>query len=356
MQHFTVLGFALGELSSSPIFILGFYCLMVLLASLTGGWLLISTKLTHSKLQLSVSCVAGLMLGMALLHFIPHAYFQIQSLDRTVSWTLGGFLAMFFLQRFFHYHHHDVPEGSPERPASEFAPVSDPAAAPLDPYNGLARSAPAATCAHAAPCGHHHSHGSHGDPCNHHTLAEESARQLSWVGTVIGLALHSLLDGITLGAAVSADSHDGRVGFIGLGAALAIILHKPFDAMAIATLMTASHTSRARRHLLNWLFALISPVGVLLFYFGVAKTFGAESAFVGGALAFCAGTFLCIAATDLLPELQFHSHDRLRLSVALLVGVGLAVGIGYFETSGHDGHHHHDESPAAQHQDVDHDH
>jgi zinc and cadmium transporter len=42
-----------------------------------------------------------------------------------------------------------------------------------------------------------------------------------------------------------------------------------------------------------------------------------------GALAFSAGTFLCIALSDLLPELQFHSHDRFKLSVALLAGVGL---------------------------------
>jgi zinc and cadmium transporter len=41
------------------------------------------------------------------------------------------------------------------------------------------------------------------------------------------------------------------------------------------------------------------------------------------ALAFSAGTFLCIALSDLLPELQFHSHDRLKLSVALLAGVVL---------------------------------
>ena len=39
-------------------------------------------------------------------------------------------------------------------------------------------------------------------------------------------------------------------------------------------------------------------------------------------LAFSAGTFLCIALSDLLPELQFHAHDRWKLSAALLAGVG----------------------------------
>jgi zinc and cadmium transporter len=53
--------------------------------------------------------------------------------------------------------------------------------------------------------------------------------------------------------------------------------------------------------------------------------------FLGCALAFCAGTFLCISCSDLLPELQFHSHDRLKLSVALLAGLGVAILIGVIE-------------------------
>jgi zinc and cadmium transporter len=41
---------------------------------------------------------------------IPHAAAETGSLDRTVHWTLAGFLALFFLQRVFHYHSHDTPE------------------------------------------------------------------------------------------------------------------------------------------------------------------------------------------------------------------------------------------------------
>ena len=41
------------------------------------------------------------MLGMALLHFIPHAFHENHSLDQTMQLALGGFLVMFFLQRFF---------------------------------------------------------------------------------------------------------------------------------------------------------------------------------------------------------------------------------------------------------------
>ncbi len=49
--------------------------------------------------------------GLRLLHFLPDADDQLHSIDRVVAWLLGGFLTMFFVQRFFHFHHHDVPEG-----------------------------------------------------------------------------------------------------------------------------------------------------------------------------------------------------------------------------------------------------
>src|ERR1035438_10580613 len=98
----------------SPGGLLAVYCVLVLLASLAGGWLLLAIHLTHTRLQMAVSFVAGLMLGIALLHFLPDAEEQLHSLNRTVDWLLGGFLTMFFVQRFFHFHHHDLPEGDPE--------------------------------------------------------------------------------------------------------------------------------------------------------------------------------------------------------------------------------------------------
>ena len=288
-----------GAMISSG-WLLVIYCALVLLASLFGGWLPIVIKLTHTRLQVAISLVAGLMLGIALLHFLPDASEQLGSLDRTVGWMLGGFLTMFFLQRFFHFHHHDLPEGDPEDCCQDEQAVH--------------------SHKHEEDHDHHHDH-EHGHHA--HTLAEKSAQQLSWVGTALGLTLHSLLDGLALAAAVEVSAR-GQ-GFAGLGTALAVILHKPFDAMAVSTLMTAGGSSRSSRHLLNALFSLATPLGVILFYIGANHIAGSNVVFLGCALAFCAGTFLCIASSDLLPELQFHSHDRLKLSIALLLGVGIAV-------------------------------
>ncbi|MFO1488539.1 MAG: ZIP family metal transporter [Verrucomicrobiota bacterium] len=285
------------------------YCLLVLIASLVGGWLLLLIHLTHTRLQMAISFVAGLMLGIALLHFLPDAAEQLESLERTVGWVLGGFLAMFFLQRFFHFHHHDLPEGDPE------------------------------DCCHEHE--HHHDHGHE----HAHTLADKSARQLSWAGTALGLSLHSLLDGLALAAAVEVGAK-GHAGLAGLGVAMAVILHKPFDAMAVSTLMHAGGSSKFSRQLLNGLFALATPIGAALFYLGANHFAESNAVFLGCALAFCAGTFLCIACSDLLPELQFHSHDRFKLSIALMLGIGVAVLIGQIQAHDHQDHHH-EESRSA---------
>jgi zinc and cadmium transporter len=279
----------------TPNWLLTIYCALVLLASLAGGWVLLIIRPTHTRLQLATSFVAGLMMGIALLHFLPDAAEQLHSVDRTAAWVLGGFLTMFFLQRFFHFHHHDSPEGDPE------------------------------DC-DAHEHGHDHKHEHHA-----HTLADKSAQQLSWVGTALGLTLHSLFDGLALAASVAAGTQ-GHAKLAGLGVAMVVILHKPFDALAISTLMTASGSSRFSRHLLNVFFSLVSPAGAILFYFGASHFADSNGVLLGCALAFCTGTFLCIASSDLLPELQFHSHDRFKLSVALLAGLAVAVAIKHFES------------------------
>ena len=192
-------------------------------------------------------------------------------------------LAMFFIERFFSYHHHDVPE--------------------------VQRGA-------RARCPNH----------KHHSHSGEHSHDLSWGGAALGLALHSVLNGVALAAAVGHGDDGSRLA--GLGTFLVIFLHKPFDAMTIGMLMARGGWSLAWRHTVNALFALAIPAGALLFYFGLMSEShgpsGTQQLWVAYALAFSAGTFLCISLSDLLPELQFHHHDRVKLSVAMLLGLAVA--------------------------------
>jgi zinc and cadmium transporter len=68
-----------------------------------------------------------------------------------------------------------------------------------------------------------------------------------------------------------------------------------------------------------------------MFYLGAAG----HTALVGAALGMAAGVFICIALADILPEVSFHSHDRAKLSVALVLGILLAISIGFLEGEGH---------------------
>lgn len=284
------------------------YCLLIIAASLAGGLVPMLVRLTHRRMQLATSLIAGFMLGVALLHLLPHALMSI-SASETVRWLLGGLLAMFFLERFFSYHHHTAPgeEGLP--------PVT------ADPE-------PEDDCDHAPGPVIDHQHG--------HDHSHASAHSLSWTGVTVGLVIHSLLGGAALGAAMQVEaSHSAHAWLPGVAVFLVILLHKPFDSMTLLTLMTQSGWSRGTRHIVNLLFSLAVPAGAVIFFVGLQSVDVAHSGAVGAALAFSAGVFLCVALADLLPEVHFHKHDKLGLSAAVLLGIALAWAIAHFEHSSH---------------------
>ena len=151
-----------------------------------------------------------------------------------------------------------------------------------------------------------------------------------------------MLNGVALAAAVQCEASGSWLA--GFGTFLVIVLHKPFDAMTISMLMGRSGWSLPWRHTINGLFSLAIPVGVLVFYFGLMPDqFSPNAAnqqwYIACALAFSAGTFLCISLSDLLPELQFHRHDRVKLSAALLLGLAVAHLAAQLEAAAHPPHH-----------------
>jgi zinc and cadmium transporter len=296
------------------------YCALVVLASLAGGWLPRWLRLTHSRMQTAVSFVAGVVLGIGLLHLLPHGFYQWaevnaeRAMDRSVWWLLIGFLATFFLQRLFHFHTHEAPDVLVE-------------SGHTSPKGG--------TCpANLNDSGHTHDHH-HG----HSHASDEPNYRFTWSGVFFGLTVHSLVDGITLAAAIAAESEEGDTHLAGFGYFLAVFLHKPFDSLSITSLMMASGWSAAWRNAANFAYALVVPVGVAFFYFGIHRAGDEASAILGATLCFAAGACLCISSSDLLPELQFHSHDRLKLSAALALGLALAWSLVYVENQGHDHHH-----------------
>jgi zinc and cadmium transporter len=272
------------------------FCAAVVIVSVIGGILPLATVLNHTRLQVYLSFSAGTMLGTAFFHMLPEAV-RVGSTD-TLGWTAFGLLGVFFLERFFSFHHHEAHD--PPKPSL-----------PL----------PQLVATQANELGTHHHEV---DEQNHSV----EANTLSWASAALGLIVHSLVGGIALASAVEADYRVGKgAGGAGLGVFIATFVHKPADALTITALMVRSGVPRRYTHLVNLGFALMIPAGVALFWMGTAGIGPASAAsWTAIALAFSAGTFLCIALSDLLPELQFHSHDRLKLSVALLAGFFLMVG------------------------------
>ena len=283
------------------------YSICIASASLLGGKLTALVQLTHTRTQLIMSFVAGLMLGVACYHLLPHAISTIGSagaVDQAVWWLMVGLLLMFVLLRTFHFHQHEH-AGEAEHDHGHHHDHSD---------DG-----------HAHETAHSHQH----DAAT--SKPARGAHPLSWVGVAAGLTLHTLIDGIALGAAIQADDTMSASGLISLGVFIAIVLHKPLDAMSITSLMHASHYSTRAIAVVNTGFSLMCPLGALLFFWGAGLMGAHQPMLVGSALAFSAGVFLCISLSDLLPEVQFHSHDSFKLTVALILGVALAYGIRYLE-------------------------
>jgi zinc and cadmium transporter len=274
------------------------YCALVMAAALAGGLVPMVVRLSHRAMQVALSFVSGVMLGVAVLHMLPHAWLEVMedaehsgvppSLDAIALWLLAGFLLMFLLERFLCFHHHEM------EACSE----------------------------------HGHAHG--GDHAHDHD------HTLSWAGALIGLSVHSILNGVALAAAVIAESH-GHAGLslAGFGTFLVIFLHKPFDSLTIGTLMAAGKRSARSRLIVSGLYALAVPAGAVAFTIGGEALGGLSHSAIAAALALSAGMFLCIALSDVLPELQFHRHDRIKLTAALLAGLALAYIVGVFEGEMH---------------------
>ena len=135
------------------------FLLLIFAASILGGLLPLLVRLTHRRMQIALSFVSGIMVGVSMFDMLPgamearlHAGGEAHAvLLPIIWWMVGGFLCIFLLERFVCFHHHGVP---------------------------------------GETCEHDHVHAS------------------SWIGGLIGLSIHGLISGVAFGA-VSASTGEG---------------------------------------------------------------------------------------------------------------------------------------------------
>ena len=219
------------------------YSTAVILASVLGGLLPEWIRLTHTRMQIMISFVGGVMLGIAVFHMIPHSLAALGSshIDQVMWGVMLGMLATFFLLRSFHFHQHG--------PADFGILAEEQAADGLD----LGQATENVV---ASEHGHEHEHG---HDCGH--AGHEARRGATrWMAVLLGLGLHTLMDGVALASGVVAEAgHMDHVLLPGLGIFLAVLLHKPLDAVSITSLMHPV-TTPTKRMLVNIGFALMCPL------------------------------------------------------------------------------------------------
>jgi zinc transporter, ZIP family len=141
-----------------------------------------------------------------------------------------------------------------------------------------------------------------------HAHAAASHEQELGQWTAAGLAVHSFLDGVAIGVGFQANFG------IGLLIALGVISHDLSDGLNTVTVVLA-HGNPLQRATF-WL-----GIDMLTPLMGAAITlpFNLRAGLLPWLLAFFAGSFLYIGASDLLPEAREHDSP--------LVGVATAVGM-----------------------------
>jgi len=247
--------------------------LYILLATAAAGVLsisaaaLLSYSLLSNMVESMVSLSVGILLSVALLHALPEAFESDADGHVLFAVLLAGLLAFFLLEKLAilrHSHHY---EGD----------------------------------------GHGHAHG--------HDVNE--AGKAGWV-ILIGDGLHNFTDGILIAAAFLTDPH------LGWMTTAAIIAHElPQEIGDFIVLLNAGF-SRVRAYVYNLLSSLLAVLGGIAGYFALDQA----SDWVPHALVFASSSFIYIAVSDLMPQMQRRATVRESVPQVLLIALGVAIVLG----------------------------
>lgn len=214
-----------------------------------------------------VSYSAGVLLGVGMLHVLPEAQ---ELTGQAPAFFLFAFLLFYFLEHhlFFHAGHEQLHHVNLEVP---------------DCHDG-------------------HCH-------NPHPLG---------VVAFVGLILHSLIDGVIIGTGFEAGED------VGILAAVAVVAHEVPEGIAMLSILLHYGFPRRRAVMFTALVAIATPFAAVLTY-ALVRQVPLEA--LGALMAMAAGSFVYIAASDLIPE--SHRARGWKGSVALATGLLTAVAAGF---------------------------
>ena len=131
----------------------------------------------------------------------------------------------------------------------------------------------------------------------------------------LGLGLHSLSDGLAIGAGYEA------LPLIGLIIAFAIAVHKLPEGIGTGALLRVNKRSRFTTIAVTSLVSFLTPLGAVTSSLALGNL---SALTLGFALAFAGGTLLYIAICELIPEAYHHGLER-RASLSIISGLLLVL-------------------------------
>ncbi|MBI1975805.1 MAG: ZIP family metal transporter [Candidatus Vogelbacteria bacterium] len=221
---------------------------LVSLASLLGIiGLSVKKELLERTLAFIIPLAVGALLGDALFHLIPEALEEFPDPNVISFLVIAGIFSFFLLERILRWHHH-----------------------------------------------------THSDNPSLDTTHESESREHLGRLILVSDSLHNIIDGVIIGASYLVSIQAG------IATTLAIILHEiPQEVGDFGVLIYSGYT-RSKALLYNFISAFSAVVGALAVLF-----LGSFPEFVmQGILAFAAGIFIYIAASDLIPEVHKSRHFK----------------------------------------------
>lgn len=245
-------------------------------AGLAGVWLMWRhERRARRRTSELITFASGLLVGGSLLHILPRAG-ELTGPVAGGGWALAAFVLLYAAENHVLPHPHSRTDVQPGSPAAGH-PAAGSAEASVEPATARVTAGPAA---------------------------------------ILGLALHSVLDGIAVGAGLSADLLTGGV-MVGL-----VVSHKLPVGIASMGILYHTGLSRAVAARTSAAVALVTPVAAVVAY---ALLRDAAPPVLGALVGGAGGAFLYVGAADLLPEGQAAGIGRNTL--VFLAGVALVVAI-----------------------------
>lgn len=152
-------------------------------------------------------------------------------------------------------------------------------------------------------------HPCHDEECRIHRLG---------ILSFTGLAFHSFLDGVIIATGFEVSPS------LGIITTLAVLLHRLPNGITVAAVLIYADMGRTKVFSYSLIVALAAPLGAIISYLFLREI---SPNLVGALLALAAGSFIYIAAADLIPETH-RAQNKLH-PIILLAGALLLILVGW---------------------------